>query len=190
MSKRAKRKQVSGQASLTAVDVAAGRPSIGAPLLRKRPNLTIRLTAELYGEIQKAADRAGRSLSEEVERRLETAAEWHAVFELVAAFKARYEADRVALERGDTEAVLSRRGYMKVWDPRYGNAWVPPGQRMDFQIAPLVDPNNVINQLEWNELPAAQKAKAAVKTAADDLNQQIEDLERRIRSLRDVHQKG
>jgi DNA-directed RNA polymerase subunit L len=180
---------------LTAADVAAGRPRLGAPPLRKRPNLTIRLTAELYGEIQKAADRAGRSLSEEVERRLETAAEWHAVFESVAAFKARYEADRVELERGNTEAVLPRRGYMKVLDPRYGgHAWVPPGQQIisDHQIINQLEwpDHQIINQLGWNERQAAQKAKAAVKTAADDINQQIEDLERRIRSLRDVHQKG
>jgi hypothetical protein len=181
MGKETKRKRKSAPAALTpaAADLAI---TTSAPSVRKRPNLTIRLTAELYGEIQKAADRAGRSLSEEVERRLETAAEWNGVFESVAAFKARYEADRVDLERGDTEAVLPRRGYTKVFDTRFGgHAWLPPGH------LPAAH-EQIINQAEFREFQAAKKATE--ETAKETpINQQLEDLERQIRSLRLAVQK-
>jgi hypothetical protein len=129
--KKAKRKG-SGHVAMSPVGASAGSPTFETPTLRKRPNLTIRLTAKLYEEIQKAAEVAGRSMSEEVERRLERAAEWDAVFESAAAFKVKFKADCAALERGDTEAVLPRRGYMKVFDSRYGgHAWVPPAHQKD-----------------------------------------------------------
>ena len=124
----------------------------------------------MYVQIQAAADRAGRSLSEEVERRLETAAEWNAVFELVAAFKTRYEADCAALERGDTEEVLPRRGYMKVYDARLsgGYVWAPPGSH--------ISSNQIYDQLEWNEFQAAKKAKE--EAAKTERPQQLEELTR------------
>lgn len=96
---------------------------------RRRPNLTIRVNADLYAQLQQAAGASGRSLSEEVERRLERAAEWERVFESVDAFKAKFAADRKELEYGDAEAALYRRNYGKVIDPRYGgHVWVPPGR--------------------------------------------------------------
>lgn len=130
MSKETKRnRKGSGHVTLDPVGHTAGSPTFGAPTLRKRPNLTIRLTAKLYEEIQKAAEAAGRSLSEEVERRLERAAEWDLVFKSAVAFKKKFEADHAELERGDTEAVLPRRGYVKIFDARFGgHAWLPPGQ--------------------------------------------------------------
>jgi hypothetical protein len=175
MSKEMKRKRKSAPAALTpaAVDLAI---TTSAPSVRKRPNLTIRLTAKLYAEIQAAADQAGRSLSEEVERRLERAAEWDAVFESAAAFKAKFKADHEELVRGDTEAVLPRRGYMKVFDARFGgHAWVPPGH------LPAVH-EQIVNQAEFKEFQAAKKAaEGAAKETP--INQQLEDLERRFRSF-------
>lgn len=94
---------------------------------RRRPNLTIRVGAALYAQLQQAAATHGRSLSEEVERRLERAAEWERVFDSVDAFKAKFAADQKELEYGDSEAALYRRNYGKVIDLRYGgHVWVPP----------------------------------------------------------------
>ena len=171
MSKETKRKRKSAPAALTpaAVDLAI---TTSAPSVRKRPNLTIRLTAKLYAEIQAAADQAGRSLSEEVERRLERATEWDAVFESAAAFKAKFKADCMELERGDTEAVLPRRGYTKLFDARYGgHAWVPPGTQI-----PTVH-TQIVEQAEWREFQAAKKAAEQVAKETP-MNQKLEDLER------------
>ena len=49
----------------------------------RRPNLTIRISPVLYGEIKLAADLNGRSLSEEIERRLDRAAEWERMFNAI-----------------------------------------------------------------------------------------------------------
>jgi hypothetical protein len=169
----------------TTANVASDPSSMGMPKLRKRPNLTVRVSNQLYLQIQEAANRAGRSLSEEVERRLERAAEWDAVFESAAAFKAKFAADHEELEQGDTEAVLPRRGYMKVFDARFGgHAWVPPGQ------LPAVH-EQIVNQAEFREFQAAKKAKQAAEeaTKGTPINQKLEDLERQIRSVRLAHQK-
>ena len=171
-----KKRKGSRQVALAATGTGARSPGLDTPPLRKRPNLTIRLTAKLYVEIQAAADRAGRSLSEEVERRLERAAEWDAVFESGAQLKAKFKADHEELERGDTEAALPRRGYMKVFDVRFGgHAWVPPGH------LPAVH-EQMVNQAEYREFQAAKKAAegAAKETPID---QRLENLERQIHSL-------
>jgi hypothetical protein len=184
MSKRAKQKgSPARQTRSTAANVASDPSSMGAPKLRKRPNLTVRVSNQLYAEIQAAADRAGRSLSEEVERRLERATEWDAVFESATAFKAKFKADHEELEHGDTEAVLPRRGYTKVFDARFGgHAWLPPGQ------LPAVH-DQITSQAEFREFQAAKKAAEQVAKETP-MNRQHEDLEQRIiRLLRLAQQK-
>jgi hypothetical protein len=157
----------------TGEDVAAGP---GAAV-RKRPNLTIRVSNKLYAEIQAAADQAGRSLSEEVERRLERAAEWDSVFDFAAALKAKIKTDHEELERGDTEAVLPRRGYMKVFDVRFGgHAWIPPGHHLAVH-------EQITSQAEFREFQSAERTAAGMAKETS-VKERVEDLERQVRFLR------
>jgi hypothetical protein len=172
---KAKRKSKDTQPG--AGDIVLTPPTISnvppPPVVRKRPNLTIRLTPKLYAQIQEAADQAGRSLSEEVERRLERADEWDAMFGSAAAFRAKFKIDCAELERDHTEAVLPSRGYTKVMDSRYGgHVWAPPERQR-------------IPQGADTDIPAGGPPKAIT----DGLKTELERLEKYIQSLQPTRQK-
>jgi hypothetical protein len=150
-----------------------GRP---AKTARRRPNLTIRITEKMYGDLQAAAEVSGRSLSEEVEQRLERAAAWERVFESVEKFKAAFKADTKQLEYGDTEAALVRRGYGKVIDPQYGgHIWIPP-ERHQLPRSGFLDPTPE----EPNNPERTKKTEAEIERVKAELD----EIERRVRTLR------
>jgi hypothetical protein len=90
-----------------------------------RINLTVRSTPERHAALKAAAATSGRSVSEEVEARLERLAQWEGLFKSEQAMIA-----RLGQETDDSiVAAMHRRQWGKVVDPRYGGpVYIRPGQ--------------------------------------------------------------
>jgi len=100
-----------------------GRP-IKPPVEGERIPLSLRVTAKLKRDLEQAS--AGRSLSQEAERRLEMSFEWERAFGDAQSWLRKSKSEVNQVERGNTEAALRRLGWQRVMSPG-GYIWVPPG---------------------------------------------------------------
>jgi hypothetical protein len=103
-----------------AKEIRTGRPP-GRPrkFAEGRVHATVRLTPQLYADIKEKADAARRSISEEVEARLERLA---AQDSAMAAMGTSLE----KIKEGNLEAELWRSGYTPIRTSQ-GKLWAPPG---------------------------------------------------------------
>jgi hypothetical protein len=110
-----------------------GQPK--APSERKRNNLTIRVLDRLRDRLEAAAHASGRSVSEEAAHRMTVS------FALETELK---DVAEIRQETDDTiKAVMHRRHWGKVVDPRYGGpVWIPPGQLPLLPRSGFIDPPN------------------------------------------------
>jgi len=92
-----------------------GRPP-KAPDERKGGNLTIRLRGGAREKLEKAADEARRSLSEEIEHRIGLSFEWERAFGELEAWRAKQKAAQESIARGNLKAVLDDHDWQKVAD--------------------------------------------------------------------------
>jgi hypothetical protein len=125
---------------------------------RKSRSMTIRVLDRLREKLEEAARASGRSVSEEAAHRM--------MLSFALETELRDHAD-IRKETDDTlMAVMVRRGWGKIVDPRYGGAvYIPPGQVAGIPQSGFLSPEQV--KLE------TEKAEA-----------ELDAIERRIRALR------
>jgi hypothetical protein len=92
---------------------------------RKRNNVTIRVRDQNKADLQAAAAVAHRSLSEEIEFRLQQWSEYQRILGELETFKARM----VEMQHQTEDAARYRAGYGKMYDPNVpgGVRWYAPG---------------------------------------------------------------
>jgi hypothetical protein len=83
-----------------------------------RVHATVRFTPDRYADIKKNADAARRSISEEVEARIERLAAFDSVLAAMSTGLAQ-------IAQGNLEVELRKAGYAPLRDPR-GTVWLPP----------------------------------------------------------------
>src|SRR5262245_45341568 len=110
---------------MTATPTKATRRVQGRPrkFEQGRRYATVRFTPERYEALRRAAESAGRSVSEQVEFTIEQHANYQHVLGRLD------EADqRIAeMNRGKTEAALRDLGWLSMWDERYRRRiWIEP----------------------------------------------------------------
>ena len=107
-----------------------GQPKLASE--RKRNNLTIRVLDELRERLETAAEKSQRSVSEEAAYRMMLS------FNLEGELK---DYGEIRKSNDDTiRTIMTRRGWGKVVDPRYGGAvFIPPGQHA-LQPSGFIDP--------------------------------------------------
>jgi hypothetical protein len=104
---------------------------------RKRNNVTIRVRDQNKADLQAAAAVAHRSLSEEIEFRLQQWSEYHRILGELETFKARM----VEMQRQTETAERYRAGWGKMIDPNTGDVrWFAPGMHNVPQSG-FIDPN-------------------------------------------------
>jgi hypothetical protein len=150
--------------------------------------MSFRVTPALRAALEEASSQNGRSMTTELERRLEQSFEWERAFRSREHLLAEHKAKIAELDAGNAEAMLPRLGYRKVVDPRYGgHVWVPPGQLPfpDHLKSGFIDPEKVheFSKPVVTMTPAAQEAfrqvvLAAVEEALD--RREAQKLERPI----------
>jgi hypothetical protein len=96
------------------------------PADRKRNNLTFRARDVLKDKLEETASKNGRSISGEIEVRLEMSFDWERAHGTVDAYLNRIKAEMGAMEHGNVRAVLQRLGYQKVITPEGGILWAEP----------------------------------------------------------------
>ena len=101
-----------------------GRPRRHAP---GRINATVRFSPSRHQDLKKAAEAAGRSVSEEVEHRMERLAHYEMVIAEVKEWQAKMAVNIEAAERSNLEAVLLRRNWKKLHGASFNSGnWISP----------------------------------------------------------------
>jgi len=100
--------------------------------------------------IQSAAEN-GRSLSEDVEWRVEHSFEWQETFGELGALRAKHASDMAKIEHGNTTAALHRLGWQKLPSPR-GTVWAPPGVS-PFPASGFVDDETAVAPIQVRAEP-------------------------------------
>jgi hypothetical protein len=132
---------------------------------RKRNNVTIRVRDQLKADLQAAAAAAHRSLSEEIEFRLQQWSEYQRILGELETFKARM----IEMQRQTETAERYRAGYGKIYDPSVpaGVHWFAPGMH-NIPQSGFEDPNAPPPPLA---LPPAlaEAVRVEVQTAVKDI---------------------
>jgi hypothetical protein len=128
-----------------------------------RAHATVRLTPQLYADIKGKADTARRSISEEVEARLERLA---AQDSAMAAMGTSLE----QIKEGNLEAELWRSGYTPIRHPATGKKlWAEPGY-----------PGVARSEFIPAEPPRANEPTLTAAESDQRVQQEIEALRRRV----------
>jgi hypothetical protein len=98
-----------------------------------RINATVRFTPERYADLKTSALQNGRSISEEVEVRVERALQYDKVL-------AAMNRSLAEMEKGNVEATLQRLGYTWGRDGNGKKAWAEPGFDGAVQLSGFIPP--------------------------------------------------
>jgi len=132
-----------------------GRPP-KRPDARLAKNRTFRVRGDLDAKLQSAAQTSGRSVSEEIERRVEASFEWDQARQTAREW---LEESREVLKRG-FEAALREKGYVRIRVDQ-GAVWAEPG--MDWsRLSVSVDASAVVEAMQPDIVQALAKALATV----------------------------
>jgi len=141
---------------------AAKRPR-GRPAKFNEPRMTVscRLQAAYYDDVKAVASQHGRSISEEIERRLDRFAEWEKQFGDVRKLMDHATATAQAAAKGEIERALREAGYQRVRIDQ-GSIWADPGvniARMSFSVDAAV----IVRAMEPNLIEALTQALEKAK---------------------------
>jgi hypothetical protein len=154
-------------------EIKTGRPPGRPRKFVGRFHVTVRITPQLYADIQEKADASRRSISEEVETRLERLAAQDSAMAAMGT-----SLDRI--KEGNLEAELWRAGYTPIRDADTGKKlWAEPGypgiERSGFiAVAGLV---------EGTHDEGTERATLTVAEAEEREQQALEELRRRVEEV-------